>query len=241
MKIRIFIVFLLVVIISVLDLKSGSKSVDLSKYNDYEKGMNFADVSSVTDTVFDNAEQKKEYSENIDGCVGYIEIPETIIKLPVMQGKDNEYYLKHNIDGNYDRCGSLFLDYRANNESSNKVIYGHNMGSGRTEMFSKLVDFQNKNYAEKHRYLNWNDKNGGNNVYKLCAIMNFDINKLSEFDYMKPEFTSEEFNDFKQYVNRNSMFVLDSIEYSDKLITLSTCNRAYGTDNRLIIIFKLIL
>lgn len=70
--------------------------------------------------------------------VGWIEIPNTNINYPILQGKDNEYYLKKDIYKKYNSGGSIFLDYQNNPNftDDNTVIYGHNLHLG--QMFSDL-------------------------------------------------------------------------------------------------------
>ena len=53
-------------------------------------------------------EMNSEYEETI----GYIEILDTNIAFPIVQGENNSYYLKHLPNGNKNKMGSIFLDYR---------------------------------------------------------------------------------------------------------------------------------
>ena len=62
--------------------------------------------------------------------VGWIDIAGTKVEYPLVQGEDNEYYLRQNADKKYDYAGSIFLDYRLKTSlqsNRNSVIYGHNM------------------------------------------------------------------------------------------------------------------
>ena len=44
--------------------------------------------------------------------IGWIKIDDTDVDLPVMQREgDNSYYLKHDLDGNWDDLGLPYLDY----------------------------------------------------------------------------------------------------------------------------------
>lgn len=46
-------------------------------------------------------------AENQD-IVGWIYVPGCDISFPVMQSKDNEYYLNHTVSGEYNNRGSIF-------------------------------------------------------------------------------------------------------------------------------------
>lgn len=82
-------------------------------------------------------EKLQEAFSNPD-VIGYIYYPEASISYPIVQGSDNEEYLRKNINGDYSPNGSIFLD---SSNSSNftdvgSVIYGHHMRNG--DMFGRL-------------------------------------------------------------------------------------------------------
>ena len=73
--------------------------------------------------------------------VGWIFIPYTTIDYPVVQGADNERYLRYTFSGQRNSSGAIFLDYRNNPDFSDPhtLVYGHNMQDG--SMFSSLQDW----------------------------------------------------------------------------------------------------
>lgn len=93
---------------------------------------------------------KKLKEQNAD-VVAWIYIPDTNISYPVLQGKDNNEYLRQNIYHNYSKSGSIFIDSRNANpfEDYNTIIYGHNLQNSGI-MFSNLKKFSKKSYAEDH-------------------------------------------------------------------------------------------
>ena len=86
-----------------------------------------------------------------DDVVAWINIYDTSIDYPVMQGKTNSEYLNKNPYGDYSLSGSIFLD-SANSPSFTddySILYGHHMSGG--YMFGALDDFDNEEYFDKHR------------------------------------------------------------------------------------------
>ena len=51
----------------------------------------------------------EELKEQYTDIVGWLEVPGTNIDYPVLQGEDNNYYVKHNYKQEYAFDGSIFL------------------------------------------------------------------------------------------------------------------------------------
>ena len=85
--------------------------------------------------------------------VGWIQIPGTEIDYPLMQGKDNDFYLNNNWRGAKEYVGSIFLEYRNDPDMTdfNTIVYGHNMANG--SMFGSLHRYQYDAYPEEHPYV----------------------------------------------------------------------------------------
>ena len=90
--------------------------------------------------------------ENPD-VVGWIYCPGTVIQYPVVQGEDNEHYLSRMIDGTYNSAGTIFLDCRCDGsfQSSNSILYGHNMQDD--SMFGTLEYYEEQAYFAAHPVL----------------------------------------------------------------------------------------
>ena len=90
---------------------------------------------------------KNLYLKNTD-IIGWLKIADTNIDYPVMQTDNDTYYLTHDFDGNEDKNGCLFMDSKCDpvKPSTNLIIYGHHMKSGR--MFGKLVNYKDSKYYE---------------------------------------------------------------------------------------------
>lgn len=76
--------------------------------------------------------------------IGYIYIPSIDIRLPLVQGTDNDYYLEHTFDGTENNSGCLFEDYRITGglSAGNVIIYGHNLKNN--SMFAPLLKYQDE-------------------------------------------------------------------------------------------------
>lgn len=169
--------------------------------------------------------------------LGWLYIPETYISFPVVKATDNAFYLKHGFNGYESAYGCPFVDTRTAPESGNIVIHGHNMGNNRTEMFSPLLQYQAQAYAELHEtaQLIMPGLNDGEEEYRLFAVLNFNIN--TDFDYIRSDFlTDDDRADYISYLQSHSIFRTDFTPENETFI-LSTCNRTYGADNRLLICF----
>ena len=56
-------------------------------------------------------------------AVGWITIDGTVIDYPVVQAEDNDFYLEHGVDGQYNNgLGCPFLDYRCDGDFSGRGI-----------------------------------------------------------------------------------------------------------------------
>lgn len=78
---------------------------------------------------------------------GMFMIPDTGISYPVLQ-KDNHFYLNHNIYGESDIYGSIFMDENCTSAGNSFILYGHAMRDG--TMFGGLKKYQNPDYLESH-------------------------------------------------------------------------------------------
>ena len=175
--------------------------------------------------------------------VGWISIPDTNIDYPVVQTGDNDKYLDVNFDGAKDSNGSLFVDYRSDilNSTTNTIIYGHNMRSG--AMFGGLKYFLDEGYFNEHRILTFNTKYQ-HRQYEIMAVGLSEVSYQDETDYRYYDFihagNEQEWMDFVENVSAMTVYgSLDSLEMTDKILTLSTCN-VYTEDGRLFVIARLI-
>ena len=97
-------------------------------------------------------------AENAD-CIGWICIDGTNISYPVMHTpSDPQKYLRRNFYGKYSQSGVPFLDGRCVLQSTNLIIYGHNMRNG--TMFSNLKKYVNRDFLNAHRTVKFETTDG---------------------------------------------------------------------------------
>lgn len=176
--------------------------------------------------------------------VGWIRIPNSIIDVQVVQAADNEEYLKKDFYGNYSRYGCPFMDYRDDPKylSQNTIIYGHHMSDGLVFaeldkyktidgfMESPIIEFDTLYQTYKFKvYAAFitNSEASQDNDY----IFNYTITKFS---------TQEKFDGYMACVDQRKLYSTGvSVDYSDKLITLSTCSYEFS-DARLVVMGRLL-
>lgn len=169
--------------------------------------------------------------------VGYIKVNGTSIDYVVVKAADNEFYLNHDFNKNYNSAGWIFADYRNKFDTTDKniVIYGHNMRDG--SMFGTLKYILKSEWQEdsNNREVTLVTEQGQYkyqvfSVYSRDAeeyYINTEFNNIDEYTNFINEMKSRSYYDFGVEVNSN-----------DKILTLSSCI-GYGSE-RVILHAKLI-
>ena len=164
--------------------------------------------------------------------VGWIEIPDSKVNFPVLQTKDNDFYLSHDYMKKYSETGAIFADYRYKLTSGkmpdNTIIYGHNTLNG--TFFGALHQYKKLDYIKLHPVINFSTLYN-ESKYKIfaCFFANVDgaQDKGVVFDYHNRILFNDEtaFKSFYDEVMKRSYYNTDvDVKYGDELITLSTCS-----------------
>ncbi len=197
----------------------------------------------------DPLEKYNEYYEQNNDFIGWLTIPELVnshgepyIDYPIVQTKDNSFYLDKDFDKKKDEGGWIYADFKvpitAENQADNITLYGHSMRDGSFfrhildyKSSSKGVDLINKAYVidfdtrwEESRYVivsafligiyDWQDED--EELFEYFKVRNIDSQE--EFDYFYDNIM------LRSYYNSGV-----ECEYGDEFLTLSTC--AYDFDN----------
>ena len=131
--------------------------------------MTEAPAESVTDTETETSAETTEQSTTehnipaliaVNGdCIGWLSIDGTNISYPVMYTpSDPQKYLRRNFYGKYSQSGVPFLDGRCSPQSTNLIIYGHNMRNG--TMFADLKKYVDREFLNAHRIVKFETVDG---------------------------------------------------------------------------------
>lgn len=185
-------------------------------------------------------EYKTLYEKN-KKLIGWLKIDDTIIDYPVMQTNNNEYYLEHNFNQEYDRNGSLFLDCDCQiyPRSTNLIIYGHHMKSG--QMFGQLQKYAKESYGKKHSIIQF-DSIYEKATYQVMYVFRSQVYSENDVVFKYYQFieanSEKEFNSYMQEMAKLSLYDTGvTASYGDSLLTLSTCDNSQE-DGRFVVVAK---
>lgn len=173
--------------------------------------------------------QVKQLQEQNTDIVGWLEIENTNINYPVLQGTDNNYYMTHNYKKENSKNGSIFLDanYNWNISSNNLLIYGHNLGNGM--MFQELLKYEKESFYQEHSVIRFTTAEE-DVEYEIISAFKSRVYNKSEKNVFRYYFflnneSKEEYNEFVKNAKNASLYSIDTTaSYGDQLITLSTCS-----------------
>lgn len=204
-------------------------------------------VNKTGDTVIPEVLPEYKNLLNVNKkLIGWLKIDDIdnekpFINYPVMQTSDNEYYLTHNLEQEYDKNGSIFMDKDCDvlKPSTNFILYGHRMQSG--AMFGKLSKYEDEKFLKKHQYIEF-DTIYEKGLYQVMYVFRSTILNSDDVSFK-----------YYQFIDANSSMEFDSnmdemkaislvdtgvtAEYGDRLLTLSTCDY-YETNGRFVVVAK---
>lgn len=180
-------------------------------------------VITIDDTISNEYEVNFRELKNINqDTIAWIKVNGTNIDYPVVQSKDNSYYLTHSFDKSYNASGWIFADYRNKLDGTDKnvVIFAHNRKDG--SCFGSLKNVLTeewKNNSENHIVKIYTEN--ANKKYQVFSVYQI----LSEEYYITTNFKSnEEYNEFfKTIIERSEKNFNINVTEEDTILTLSTC------------------
>lgn len=183
------------------------------------------ELIEVVDNTLEESSFKIDFDalkEKNNDTVAYLKVNNTNIDYVVVKGQDNDYYLKHNFNKEYNRSGWIFMDYRDKFDGTDKniIIYGHNTRDG--SMFGTLRRVITKDWYSNsdNHIITLVDEN---EELKYQVFSSYSINV--EDYYIKTDFRDDlEFEKFVNVLKKRSVYNYDTfVDARDTILTLSTC------------------
>lgn len=153
--------------------------------------------------------------------VGWIRIPDTKINYPIVQGEDNEFYLKNTWEKKRNYAGAIYMECRNQPDFTdfNTIVYGHNMKND--AMFGQLGNFKRQKYWEEHPYVYIRTDD---DVFRYEIFSTYEAN-IGDPPYGLSFYQKKTRVAFLDYAKENNM-IETGIEpkNADRILTLSTCS-----------------
>ncbi len=163
---------------------------------------------------------------------GWLYFPALDISYPVVQGEDNDYYLKHSFEGESVNAGCIFMDCEASFDWSdrNTFVFGHNMRDG--SMFGSLKNLLKGTAScedDPYFYIYTEDKVY---IYEVFAY----YETISTSDRFATFTSDASYDDYVQWAAEHSLYASDA-DLSDRgnIVSLSTCYGSAGTKRRVLL------
>ena len=167
--------------------------------------------------------------EENEDVLGWIRIPDTRIDYPLLQGEDNDFYLKHTWQKQRNSVGSIFLEHlnRPDLTDFNTIVYGHNMRD--KSMFGQLDNYSIEGFWETHPYV-YIAIDSGVYRYEVFAFLQAPVDSVTYSIRPQRDDTKQEFIDYSMEHTWIDTGVRPVI--TDRILTLSTCTgRDYSARN----------
>ena len=178
----------------------------------------------------------EDYKKKNKDVIGWIKVPNTPIDYPVVLGEDNDYYLDHDVNKKKNKHGAIFMDARNKVEGQKRhlILFGHRMND--KSMFGSLYKYEDEDFFKKNDKITFNFE-GKESTWQIFAAHRYNINELN---MTAVAFGSgDDFEDYMKTVKEYSKFKNDvKVDGDDQVLTLLTCTKGYGNDDRFVVHFK---
>jgi sortase B len=149
----------------------------------------------------------------------YIVIPGTNIQYPVVQGEDNDHYLRYTYSNQENTAGAVTVDCRTDRstylQTFNIIISAHNRQDG--TMFSDLANYKDESFRDENPYV-YIIMDGKEYVYEVYSFYAMEPVAIC----YNPYTADDVYLAFTQ--DNNSYTGGIEVTLEDRIITLYTCN-----------------
>lgn len=188
--------------------------------------------SKLTYTLADNRQKLAEFKTKNNDAVAWLEIPDSNVNDPVVQAKDNDFYLRKTELKKYNVYGCYFADYEcsvgpgASSLSENTIIYGHSntRENPNGKKFEQLFKYRDIEFLKKNPIIFLSLQNE-NVAFEVFAV----FYTTTDFYYITTTPLTDDFDDFTKQIYDKNEYVFNGgkITKNDKILTLSTCAFRY--------------
>ena len=211
-------------------------------FSEYNKGDK--EYQKIQDLVInkDKKDDTKEETFSVDfekllemnsDVVGWIRFDEpSEINYPVVQGRDNEEYLKRTFEANTNKLGTLFVDVNNPGDFSgrNTFIYGHNMKNG--SMFAQLLKYKDDSFYKEHPYFYIYTPDGKVRTYEIFSA---GVVKDTSDSYIMDYADDAAFQTYIDYIKQQSAYPTSAeVTTASKIVSLSTCTNVRDDERFLV-------
>lgn len=245
---KIIIAIIVIVIIAIIGLVVFYLNSVLNKHELDEPGEELGydvPVGNLDAEVVDSKSQGRDLGSEIKAinatykdAKAWLKVPGTTIDTPIFQSTDNVRYYRNDRDDKKTKWGESYLDYRCDinsiGSSANIVVYGHNTETD--THFTPLLNYKKEEFYKKHPYIEFATEKG---TFKFQVFSVYVTD--TSFFYIDTNFNNltEYTNFIKSIKNKSRYDTTVSIESSDTILTLSTCDYSIK-DGRFVVHAKLV-
>ena len=193
------------------------------------KEIEIIDEKTVKDYIID---LQTKFSNN--DIKGILNVEGLDVSIPIVKGKDNDYYLKHAVTKKKSVIGSVFIDYRNNTNSRQINIYGHN-STKFNPPFKVLEGYLNKDYYNEHKYFEFmvNDETRRYEIFSVIVANKNSSEEHMQFSYKKD---SDWLKHFQRLQKKSKYKINVTVNKDDKIMVLQTCIFGRYHDKLLVIV-----
>ncbi len=182
-----------------------------------EDGTSYVDLTA--EMIAQNKAMSDELLAQNPDYWGWLNTSDGTVDYPVLQSADNSDYLTMGFDGEYNRLGAVFTDFRSPSiDDQHILIHGHNANNG--TMFGSLDKYLEEGHLEKYPTITIVALDGTLRVYDIVSYEDTDTDN---FVFTAESFDPTYFDEFKQNIGADAE--------ATQILTLSTCTDE-GSDSR---------
>jgi len=165
--------------------------------------------------------------------IGHLQIEDTKVDYPVVQGTDNDYYLNHTFDYIKAIRGSIFLDCNVDFDPldlpRHLLFHGHHMRDG--TMFQNVALYKGEKFFYDNPIIRF-ETLFQDTYWQVFSVYVCDSNEYVPMSFRSPE----AYEAYLEKTAARSMFPVDlSLTVEDRIMTLNTCSYEFSGAHTLVV------